>query len=46
MIVECESQQNRIELVTRPTDVQRALSDIWSPIVNEAYACLKKPVRR
>jgi len=31
---------------TLSTEEEKALSDIWSPIVNEAYYILKKPVRR
>lgn len=45
-------KHKRLQTILHPdrfslaSEDQRALSDIWSPIVNEAYACLKKPVRR
>jgi len=28
------------------TEEERNLSDVWSPLVNEAYVCLKKPILR
>ena len=31
---------------TKSSEDERTLSETWSPLVNEAYACLKKPVRR
>ena len=28
------------------TEEEKNLSDAWSPLVNEAYICLKKPILR
>jgi len=45
-------RHKRLQMILHPdrfsgaTEEQKALSDVWSPIVNEAYACLKKPIRR
>jgi len=47
-----KQKHKKLQMVLHPdrftlsSDEEKALSDIWSPIVNEAYYILKKPVRR